>query len=441
MGKKLDTLLGRSFKTHKFKALVRLAISRLAALKNRRQVCLSQDRSNVVQLLNLGHHEQALLRVEHVIKEQNMLDVFSMMGGYFLLLIERVHLLEQEKVCPNELEEAIASLLFASSRCGEFPELQEIRAVFKSRFGKEFTDRAIELRNNCGVNPKIVQKLSTRQPSLETRMKALKEIASENSIALQLEEVSIRTEEKLGREQKPNQPRSHPSVNSSGDGSQAAPEEIEMDEEFSSPMKMRQYRDVADAAQAAFKSAAYAAAAARAAVVLSRSESQDPDDQNSPSSGQEKGSDCKEPMESKDKTTGNKETGEVEKIHPIENYHLESEDKKFNNEKRPISASSSDSEDTGNANVMPLDVLGKTKPLEKGIAFDGSDDEKSNLIRDDLSQGNGEKSYNSFHEQIPQRFQSGLKIGALPNSTKGSVTQSAQLFNMRGQPFSVRTRR
>lgn len=42
----------------------------------------------------------------------------------------------------------------------------------------------------------------------------------------------------------------------------------------------RKYRDVADAAQAAFESAAYAAAAARAAVELSRSESTDPDDRS-----------------------------------------------------------------------------------------------------------------------------------------------------------------
>lgn len=36
----------------------------------------------------------------------------------------------------------------------------------------------------------MIQKLSTRMPSLETRMKVLKEIASQNSISLQLEEVS-----------------------------------------------------------------------------------------------------------------------------------------------------------------------------------------------------------------------------------------------------------
>lgn len=59
------------------------------------------------------------------------------------------------RVCPDELKEAISGLLYASTRCGDFPELQEIRAVFTSRFGKEFAARAIELRNNCGVNLKV----------------------------------------------------------------------------------------------------------------------------------------------------------------------------------------------------------------------------------------------------------------------------------------------
>jgi len=34
----------------------------------------------------------------------------------------------------------------------------------------------------------MIQKLSTRQPSLEARMKVLKEIANENGITLKLEE-------------------------------------------------------------------------------------------------------------------------------------------------------------------------------------------------------------------------------------------------------------
>ncbi|CDY16081.1 BnaC08g40420D [Brassica napus] len=94
MGKKVDALLGRSFKTNKFKALLNLALSRLSILKNQRQVRCSQAISDVTDLLNLGHHENAYHRVDHVIEDQNTLDVLFFIHGYFTLLLDRVHLLE-----------------------------------------------------------------------------------------------------------------------------------------------------------------------------------------------------------------------------------------------------------------------------------------------------------------------------------------------------------
>ncbi|KAL5070648.1 hypothetical protein RYX36_021535 [Vicia faba] len=272
MGKKLDALLGRNnFRIDKFKPTVNLAISRLAVLKNQRNARLRQGRSDVVQLLQLpDHHKRALLRVEHVIKEQNMVDVYDEIEGYLYLLIERIHLIAQERECPDELQEAASGILFAASRCGDFPEIQEIRAVLTSRFGKEFASRAIELRNNCKVDPKIVTKLSTRMPSLESRMKLLKEIASENNISLELEQVSsTKYEEQVTNEGKKNQ---HKYEKKEEDNEGKS-------DEFSDSFKGRKkYKDVADAAQAAFESAAYAADAARAAVELSRFQSHDPRD-------------------------------------------------------------------------------------------------------------------------------------------------------------------
>lgn len=271
MGKKLDALLGRNFKTDKFKPTINLAISRLAVLKNQRNTRLRQSRSDVLQLLQLpDNHQRALVRVEHVIKEQNMLDVYDEIEGYFNLLVERIHLIAQQRECPDELEEAASGILFAASRCGDFPEIQEIRAILTSRFGKEFAARAIELRNNCRVHPKIITKLSTRMPSLESRMKVLREIASENNITLQLEQVSSTLDEEKQNQHKAEikeEEKVHILVNEG------------KSDEFSDSFKGRKkYKDVADAAQAAFESAAYAAAAARAAVELSRFQSHDPDD-------------------------------------------------------------------------------------------------------------------------------------------------------------------
>ncbi|MED6131986.1 hypothetical protein PIB30_015137 [Stylosanthes scabra] len=269
MGRKLDALLGRNLKASKFTATINLAFSRLAILKKQRHAHLKLARSDVLQLLQLGHHDRALLRAEHVIKEQNMLDVYDKLEGYCNLLFERVHLIAQESECPEELKEAASGLLYVASRCGDFPEIQEIRAMLTSRFGKDFAARSIELRNNCGVDPQLIQKLSTRMPSLESRTKALKDIASENNIILLIEEASsITIEEQVNVVKEEENLHSLPSK--------------EKDEESIDSFKAKKkYKDVADAAQAAFESAEQAAAAARAALELSRSNPHSSDDDHS----------------------------------------------------------------------------------------------------------------------------------------------------------------
>ncbi|KAK3033651.1 hypothetical protein RJ639_034530 [Escallonia herrerae] len=505
MGKKLDALLGRSFKPPKFRATVNVAISRVTVLKNQRQARCSIARSDVVQLLHLNHHERALLRVDQVTKEQNMLDVYAILESYCQLLIERINLIGQESVCPEELKEATSSLIFASTRVGEFPELQEIRAVLTSRYGKDFAARAIELRNNCGVNPQIIQKLSTKQASLDSRMKMLKEIASENGVVLQLEDASSgNTEERMEVDQNRDQPKPDRMVNSGGsaeleDDSPVLDEDVERVTSFTDSMKARRkYRDVADAAQAAFESAAYAAAAARAAVELSRSESQDPDDQDKPSPRQRKVPNTQGSMKSEFQSGEEKDIQRTEdlnvgsgyeKIHPAQHYHSESEDEEVhieNNEglkqnknaeefQRSISLSSSDSADNNLMRAtLSSAVEDRNKPVETGIFFDESDDETGNKPKntslsrkhdlgfntnevlgsaksstfknEDFSDGSGAKTYYyTSQKQFHARSQTGLKVDSPVNhispSAGGSKRQDAQNLNAENKRISVRTRR
>ncbi|GJR98250.1 IST1-like protein [Tanacetum coccineum] len=254
-----------------------IVVSRLSFLKNQHQARLSLARSDIVQLLSLGHHEHALLRVDQVIKEENVLDVYVMLYDYCHLVLQMFNLIEQEKDCPHELKEAASSLLYAAPRCGEFPELQEIRVVLTARYGKEFANGAIDLRNNGGVSTRMIQKLSPRKSSLETRMKILNEIATENDIVLKLYDSSSVLKQGEG-ESKTNVIETILSVSAD-----------DFDEvlRFTESRKGRnKYRNAEDAAQDVFESAAYAAATtARSAVELSRSWSfcfDKPDSPNTP---------------------------------------------------------------------------------------------------------------------------------------------------------------
>ncbi|KAL3637814.1 hypothetical protein CASFOL_018262 [Castilleja foliolosa] len=261
MGKKLDALIGRSSKTaRKLNMLIKLAISRINILKNHQIVRCSQSESDVIELLHLGYQERAIIRVEQVIKEQNTLDAFVLIENYCRFLVEKTEMVKNNRECPDELKETVSTLIFAASRCGDFPELHEIRVLFTSMFGKEFAKSSVELRNNCQVYPKMIQRFSTQQPSLESRRNFLRQIAKHNGIDFQLDDEAFDESNTLveAREVK--------AIKEEDNSTKA---------ECSESIKARNYVDAETAAQEAFDSAAYTA---RAAVELARVESFDDDD-------------------------------------------------------------------------------------------------------------------------------------------------------------------
>ncbi|RRT55908.1 hypothetical protein B296_00040974 [Ensete ventricosum] len=272
MGRKLDLLLGRrsSRQMPMLKSMLSLTVSRLAVLRNRRQARCDQAREDVAQLLQLGHVDSALLRVRDQTYHSPDTPVTAI-ASYVILTSSS----SSGGACDKGAEHVgrvrhgrTLLLIFAASRCGELPELHEVRGIFSSKYGKEFVCAALELRNDCCVNPKVIQKLSTAQPSLEIRQRVTKEIAAEKGLKLECYDSSSHFAER--------EPNVKPPVDFIQD--QLLPDENLWPRSHSH----QKYNDAAGAAQAAFESAAYAAAAARAAVELCRSESrgEGSDDEN-----------------------------------------------------------------------------------------------------------------------------------------------------------------
>jgi len=56
------------------------------------------------------------------------------------------------RTCPIDLKEAVSSLIFASPRCSDIPELVDVKKQLTSKYGKEFVSAAVELRPDCGVS-------------------------------------------------------------------------------------------------------------------------------------------------------------------------------------------------------------------------------------------------------------------------------------------------
>lgn len=139
-------------------------------------------RKEIAKLLENGQEATARIRVEHIIREENMMAAQEILELFCELISVRLPIIETQRECPLDLKEAISSICFAAPRCADLPELQQVQMLFAAKYGKEFVAAATELMPDCGVNRQIIELLSIRAPSVETKLKLLKEIAEEHEL-------------------------------------------------------------------------------------------------------------------------------------------------------------------------------------------------------------------------------------------------------------------
>ncbi|KAM7276969.1 hypothetical protein ACFE04_018835 [Oxalis oulophora] len=178
-------------------------------------------RKEIAQFLQAGQEAIARIRVEHIIREQNIVAAYGILELFCEFVLARVPILESQNILsmlniprvlqsvveylsslqcfidvkfsgdmcdeyymttlelPIELKEAIASIIFSATRCSEVPDLLQLKNLFAAKYGKEFVAAVSELRPDSGVNRTIIEKLSVNAPPGEEKLKVLKEIARE----------------------------------------------------------------------------------------------------------------------------------------------------------------------------------------------------------------------------------------------------------------------
>ncbi|KAK1386774.1 Regulator of Vps4 activity in the MVB pathway protein [Heracleum sosnowskyi] len=176
------SLICNTFNSSKCKTMTKMAVARIKLLRNKRLVVVKQMRRDIALLLQSGQDATARIRVEHVIREQNVLAANEFIELFCELVVARLSIISKQRECPQDLKEGISSLIFAAPRCADIPELLAIRDIFQKKYGKEFVSAATDLRPSCGVNRMLIDKLSVKTPSGEVKLKIMKEIAKEYQV-------------------------------------------------------------------------------------------------------------------------------------------------------------------------------------------------------------------------------------------------------------------
>ncbi|XP_021747812.1 IST1-like protein [Chenopodium quinoa] len=272
---KLGAYFRRDFNSSKCKTWARMTTARIKLLRNKRETVVRQMRRDVALLLQSGQDATARIRVEHVIREQNMMAANEILELFCERLVTRLSIVAKQRDCPSDLKEAISSLIFAGPRCSDIPELLAIQDIFQKKYGKDFVDSATDLRPDSGVNRLLIEKLSALNPPGELKLKIMKEIAKEYQV--QWDTTETETELLKPPEERIEGPRKFVSAGSLPLNSGRAPLSAEAQKPTTrlssgggNEMGIANYQDAASAAKAAADSAKDAVAAAQAAAQLAQ---------------------------------------------------------------------------------------------------------------------------------------------------------------------------
>ncbi|XP_031620956.1 IST1 homolog isoform X3 [Contarinia nasturtii] len=162
----------------KLKTNLRLAVNRLRLLEKKKTELAQKSRKEIADYLSTGKIERAKIRVEHIIREDYLVEGMEVVEMYCDLLLARYGLLQQMKELDENIAEPVASLIWVSPRLqAEVEELRVIADILTTKYGKEYAEKARTATGEHTVSEKLMHKLSIQAPPKLLVEKYLIEIA------------------------------------------------------------------------------------------------------------------------------------------------------------------------------------------------------------------------------------------------------------------------
>ncbi|AEC06337.2 putative vacuolar protein sorting-associated protein Ist1 [Arabidopsis thaliana] len=173
-------------RTSKCKSVVKQLQCRLNLLKNKKYAISSHLRNDIAQLLRIGERDRALHRAQQLFLDENLMSLYHLLLHFSDIILLNLSYIRRRRDLPDGINEAVSTLVFASARCGDLPELRALRVLFGKRYGNHFVDTALNLLPGNCVNPQVIEKLSIISVSDDAKSKLLGEIVEEYNLRLEV---------------------------------------------------------------------------------------------------------------------------------------------------------------------------------------------------------------------------------------------------------------
>ncbi|XP_050736318.1 IST1 homolog isoform X3 [Eriocheir sinensis] len=179
----------------KLKTNLRLSINRLKLLEKKKTELAQKARKEIADYLSTGKTERAKIRVEHIIREDYLVEAMEVTEMYCDLLLARYGLIQQMKDLDEGMAEAVSSLIWAAPRLQtDVAELKIIADQLTLKFGKPY-GQACREQQVTTISERLIHKLSVQAPPKVLVEKYLVEIAKNYNVEYEPDPQVMREDE------------------------------------------------------------------------------------------------------------------------------------------------------------------------------------------------------------------------------------------------------
>ncbi|XP_043562663.1 IST1 homolog isoform X3 [Chiloscyllium plagiosum] len=157
-------MLRSGFRPERLRVNLRLVINRLKLLEKKKTELAQKARKEIADYLAAGKDERARIRVEHIIREDYLVEAMEILELYCDLLLARFGMIQSMKELDTGLSESISTLIWAAPRLqNEVAELRVVSDQLCAKYSKEYGKLC--RTNQIGtVNERLMLKLSVEAP-------------------------------------------------------------------------------------------------------------------------------------------------------------------------------------------------------------------------------------------------------------------------------------
>lgn len=176
------------FNDKKFKTNVRLCINRLKLVEKKKTEMALKARKEIADYIKIGKADRARIRVEHIIREDYLVEGLEITEMFLDLILARVGLINLSNDIDPGMAESISSVIWVQPRIvTECPELKIVCDEFVKKYGKEYMQQCRSGLPPAGeeVSKKLQKKLSPHAPPKALIENYLVEIAKNYNVSFE----------------------------------------------------------------------------------------------------------------------------------------------------------------------------------------------------------------------------------------------------------------